>query len=165
MYLDNNTHVCDGYLLTFALGCGGAQSEFECVSCKLRVCHRCAPKSKCHLCISNVCPYLHQQVNQHQNYYPQPNHASFLRTNTGGYLAVNEHGVPMETYHMAIIDWLQPFNLRKRAESKLKVTSPSPLKWCVHVVPGTGAWIGYSCVCSATGTLCQSLLPVCHLPL
>jgi hypothetical protein len=106
--------------------CGGPKSHYSCKSCALPICRGCVPGSTrvvCHLCQgAPTCPL---RVTKPRLYTLPEDETmtcqSVFRHDDGGFLGRNVDGSPKETYFMGIIDWLQPFNWRKKAENALKV--------------------------------------------
>lgn len=108
--------------------CGSPKSHFSCRSCALPVCKACIPDARrgvCHLCRGDTtCPLRvaapKLYVLPEDAQIAEPVVPSVFRRDDGGFLAKHADGTPKETYHMGIIDWLQPFNWRKKAENAVK---------------------------------------------
>ncbi len=108
--------------------CCGSQTGVRkpCTECKLPVCVYCCDESRglapCHICYGfETCPILTRDVVQ----TPLPvakRNASVFRAQDGGVAATSADGTRVlpETYFIGVIDFLQPFNLRKVVEQKVK---------------------------------------------
>lgn len=95
--------------------CGAPSSDRVCPQCTLAVCTACSG-AVCHVCRAGSCP-----IRGHaQQLAEVPWSGSAFRAHDGGFLARDDAGQPLECYYMGIIDWLQPFNMRKTAEHRLK---------------------------------------------
>lgn len=108
--------------------CCGSESapRDQCPQCRLAVCvYCCDPRrnlSPCHLCCGfEACPYLGVAGVAGATPVTPPRHASVFRADGGGFRATSADGAPLETvYFMGIIDFLQPYNMRKQVESRVK---------------------------------------------
>lgn len=102
-----------------------------CPKCLLPVCSYCCNPSKglspCHVCYGFVtCPILQQQQQQQPHHSPHASPptsseslqsvGSLFRATDGGFLSADGK----EIYYVGIIDFLQPFNMRKTLEQKVK---------------------------------------------
>jgi 1-phosphatidylinositol-4-phosphate 5-kinase len=120
------------YAVTVAGGdyctcCGNETATLApCPACRMAVCGFCCDESRglapCHLCYGfEACPIL----GNHLTVAPlpvAPRHASLFRSHDGGIRASTADGLSSlpETYFIGVIDFLQPFNLRKQVEQKVK---------------------------------------------
>lgn len=107
-----------------------SSSRSPCPSCKLSVCVYCCNVERgltpCHLCAGfPTCPFL----GTNPKYVAPvsaplslpPRHASLFRARDGGMAATSLTGDPIpEIYYFGLIDFLQPFNLRKNLEQQFK---------------------------------------------
>ena len=112
--------------------CCGSERALRkpCPSCKLSVCVYCCDEARglspCHLCYGmEQCPFLGREASAGSSSSGSlpvaKRHASVFRSYDGGFAATDEKGVRMaEVYYLGVIDFLQPFNLRKTVEKTLK---------------------------------------------
>jgi hypothetical protein len=99
-----------------------------CPSCRHPVCIYCCNiargLSPCHLCAGfPSCPFLgsDQSHSLTRSSLPAaPRHASLFRSHDGGLAATKSAGDVPEVYYIGVIDFLQPFNLRKNLEQQFK---------------------------------------------
>ena len=113
----------------FCTCCGSETAQLApCPACRLSVCCFCCDESRglapCHLCYGfEACPILGSRVAAAPLPLPlAPRNASLFRSHDGGIRASTADGSSAlpETYFIGVIDFLQPFNLRKAVEQKVK---------------------------------------------
>jgi len=123
--------------------CGGSsdvvavQSD-ACKHCGLCICYYClsSKTSLCHLCTSQQCPLLgkFEKKKDGMNHFQQQQQHHHQQQRQGYYLsercwvarAANGDDLG-QRYYCGVIDFLQPFNMRKKLEQKVKGTLHDPL--------------------------------------
>lgn len=105
--------------------CGGQNlARRPCPKCQFSVCSLCCDPSRqrlvCHLCYGfESCPILGSQTLPQQS--APFRKQSLFRSYDGGFRSTSSQGAPRpEMYFVGIIDFLQPFNIRKQVEQKVK---------------------------------------------